>query len=122
MIISGIIIGVIVIAIIIFINVMRSGVTGEFDFVSGDDGCFTEINFTDGPPSARVVSFSEVIGSTKKVFLGPLKIEGNTMRIKVDNFENIEPLDMNYELKDDQLVVKYPWENNEYVCTYERKK
>lgn len=121
LIIFGSAIVIIAIALIIFVQTMKSGVTGNYEFASGDDGCFTDFKFTDRPSSARVISFSHVSGHTKTVYLGPIKTKGDTMHITVNNFEDIDPFDMIYELKDDQLTLNYTWENNEYSCMYKKE-
>lgn len=108
------------IAFFLFKNLMQSGVTGQWDLATGDEGCFTGLNFTDGPPRSRVISFDEVTGNTKKVYRGLLETKGNKMTVSVDNFDHIEPFKMIYEQSNDQLILKYSWEDHNYSCTYEK--
>lgn len=118
-IISSIIV-ILVIALFIFITIGKSGVTGKYNLVSGDEGCFTKFTFTDGPPNTRVVSFSEVTGNSEKMLMGYIKTKKDIMHIEVTNFDNIEPFDLTYEHNNDQLTVTYQWENKDYTCTYEQ--
>lgn len=107
---AGIILGV-------FINSMKSELTGQWESTSSDEECFTSLTFTDGPAKNRGISFDETNGNTKTVYTGIHEVKDNQLHVEVKNFD-VEPFVMTYTLEGNQLNLQYTWNEEEYSCTY----
>lgn len=118
LIIVGICLVVLGLIVIIFINSMKSELTGSWDSVTTEDGCFSNIRFTDGPPSTRVISISETNGNHTQVWFGKHKEKGQQLSVELME-PKADPFEMTYNIVDDQLKLQYAWKNEEYSCTYE---
>src|SRR5699024_12758783 len=110
LIIVGICLVVLSLIVIIFINYMKSEITGNWNSVTTEEGCFSSIRFTDGPPSTRVISISETNGNFTQVWFGKHKEKGQQLSVELTDHK-ADPFEMTYEIVDDQLKLQYPWNN-----------
>lgn len=95
----------------------KSEIPGKWEVKNGD-GCFSQVRFFGGAGKNKTIKlYDSTDGMT--TYNGKYHTEDDRIIAEVMQDDTVIPLEMTYQLSEEQLQLSYEWQGTSFECTYE---